>query len=122
MTPSALLVHVPDVQAGLDWYRNAFPQAKPVYIEAFDFTVLDINGFSLEIVQADEKVSAGKKGTVLYWSVPCLQTAIAHFLGLGAELYRGPINIENGLSMCQLLDPFGNLIGLRGRWFGISTK
>lgn len=51
MTPSALLVHVPDVQAGLDWYRKAFPQAKPVYIEAFDFTVLDIARFCCYLVR-----------------------------------------------------------------------
>ncbi|MEZ8336060.1 glyoxalase/bleomycin resistance/dioxygenase family protein, partial [Vibrio splendidus] len=28
--------------------------------------------------------------------------------------YRGPMAIENGLFMCQIEDPFGNLIGLRG--------
>ncbi|MBE3659112.1 glyoxalase/bleomycin resistance/dioxygenase family protein, partial [Vibrio navarrensis] len=26
-----------------------------------------------------------------------------------------PMEIENGLSMCQVEDPFGNLIGLRGK-------
>jgi len=33
---------------------------------------------------------------------------------LGASLYRGPMPIEDGLGMCQLADPFGNLLGLRG--------
>ncbi|HHE0547418.1 TPA: glyoxalase/bleomycin resistance/dioxygenase family protein [Vibrio parahaemolyticus] len=80
MTPSAILVHVPDVAKGLEWYKKAFPEAVPIYHPDFDFTVLDLNGFSLEIVQADEKVGTGK----------------------------------NGLSMCQVEDPFGNLIGLRG--------
>ncbi|WP_375753655.1 VOC family protein [Vibrio sp. HN007] len=114
MTPSAILVHVPDVAKGLDWYKKAFPESVAVYHPDFDFTVLELNGFSLEIVRADEKVGSGKNGTVLYWSVDNLDDALTHFESLGAHLYRGPMKIESGLSMCQIEDPFGNLIGLRG--------
>ncbi|AOW84055.1 VOC family protein [Vibrio mimicus] len=114
MTPVAVLVHVPDVAAGLEWYQKAFSEAVPVYHPEFDFTVLDLNGFSLEIVQSDEKVDSGKKGTVVYWVVDNLADTLAHFTALGAKLYRGPMEIENGLSICQVEDPFGNLIGLRG--------
>ncbi len=32
---------------------------------------------------------------------------------LGAKLYRGPLDIEDNQVICQLMDPFGNLIGLR---------
>ncbi|MDF4485450.1 glyoxalase/bleomycin resistance/dioxygenase family protein [Vibrio parahaemolyticus] len=115
MNPSAVLVHVPDVAKGLEWYKKAFPEAVPVYHPDFDFTALDLNGFSLEIVQADKKVGAGKSGTVVYWSVDNLRVALALFKELGACLYRGPMEIEDGLSMCQVEDPFGNLIGLRGK-------
>ncbi|MEJ2765940.1 glyoxalase/bleomycin resistance/dioxygenase family protein [Photobacterium sp. MCCC 1A19761] len=114
MVPAAVLVHVPDVTRGLEWYNTAFPEAVPIYHPDFDFTVLDLNGFSLEIVQADEKVGVGKNGTVIYWSVNNLSAALARFEALGAYLYRGPIEIENGIFMCQVEDPFGNLIGLRG--------
>ncbi|HFQ5022800.1 TPA: VOC family protein [Vibrio vulnificus] len=114
MTPVAILVYVPDVEIGLRWYQQAFPEAVPMHLPDFDFTVLDVNGFSIEIVQSDDKVSEGKKGTVLYWSVRDLSFEISRFEALGAFLYRGPMEIENGLSMCQLEDPFGNLIGLRG--------
>lgn len=115
MNPSAVLVHVLDVAKGLEWYKKAFPEAVPVYHPDFDFKALDLNGFSLEIVQADKKVGAGKSGTVVYWSVDNLRVALAHFEELGACLYRGPMEIEDGLSMCQVGDPFGNLIGLRGK-------
>ncbi|TQP19207.1 MULTISPECIES: glyoxalase/bleomycin resistance/dioxygenase family protein [Vibrio] len=115
MTPAAVLIHVPNVEQGLSWYQKAFSDAKPVYHSDFDFTVLDLNGFSIEIVQADEKVGSGKNGTVLYWSVNNLSKSLACFEALGAKLYRGPMEIENGLSMCQVEDPFGNLIGLRGK-------
>ncbi|CAG8998286.1 MAG: hypothetical protein CENE_00228 [Candidatus Celerinatantimonas neptuna] len=115
MHPSAILIHVPDVNTGLAWYQLAFSQAIPLFLEDFDFTVLDLDGFAIEIVQADEKVENGKKGTVLYWSIPKLQDALTHFLDIGARFYRGPMAIENGLGMCQVEDPFGNLIGLRGK-------
>ncbi len=111
MKPAALLIHVPDVDLGLKWYQEAFPLAKSVRLQHFDFTTLNVNGFLVEIVQADEKVSEGKQGTVLYWLV---DEVVRHLEALGAKLYRGPIPIEDGLFMCQLEDPFGNLIGLRG--------
>lgn len=118
MKPSALLIHVPDVVAGLAWYQQAFPEATKIYLPEYDFTVLDLQGFYLEIVQADNKVGSGhgsgNKGTVLYWSVPAFETAVQHFIVLGAQLYRGPMAIEAGMVMCQLEDPFGNLLGLRG--------
>ncbi|WP_246616514.1 VOC family protein [Thaumasiovibrio subtropicus] len=114
MSPIAVLIHVPNVDKGLAWYQTAFPAASPIYHPESNFTALDCEGFHIEIVQADEKVSNGKCGSVLYWSVEDLTTTLRHFEALGARLYRGPMKIENGLSMCQLEDPFGNLIGLRG--------
>jgi len=115
MKPIAILVHVPDISVGLEWYKKAFPMATANYLAEFDFTVLTIGEFMIEIVQADEKVGVGKSGTVLYWSVENVSDAIAFFSSIGATLYRGPLNIENGFVMCQVEDPFGNLIGLRGK-------
>jgi len=115
LNPIAILVHVPDVKLGLEWYKKAFPMAVETNFEGSDFTILNVNGFSIEVVLADDKVGAGKYGTVIYWLVESLNDSLEHFYGLGAKLYRGPMNIENGLSMCQIEDPFGNLIGLRGK-------
>jgi len=114
MQPVAMLIHVEDIKAGLDWYTKAFPLARIKCLPDSDFTVLDINGFQLEVVQADEKVGAGKCGTVLYWQVKNLTQSLQHLMAIGAVLYRGPLDIEDQLSMCQVADPFGNLIGLRG--------
>jgi len=114
MNPSAVLVHVPDDPAALEWYKKAFAGATLQSIEDSEFQILDVNGFSLEIVQSDSKASSGKQGTVLYWSVESLPEAINYFKSLGATIYRGPMDIENNLRMCQMEDPFGKLIGLRG--------
>ncbi|MDO3386877.1 glyoxalase [Gilvimarinus sp. SDUM040013] len=114
MKPAALLIHVRDWEAGFIWYRKAFPNAIVVEFPEFEFRALRIDDFMIEILRSDEKVASGKAGTVMYWSVQDLVEGVSHFRNLGAELYRGPIEIENGLGMCQFVDPFGNLIGIRG--------
>lgn len=111
---AAILVHVADPEAGLAWYQRAFPQAERRWLEEFDFAYLKVGAIDLEIVQADEKVASGAAGSVVYWSVQDLDRSLAHFEALGALLYRGPMAIQDGLWMCQVRDPFGNCIGLRG--------
>jgi len=54
------------------------------------------------------------RGTVVYWRVAEFDEALAHLLGVGATLYRGPMAIEDGQLMCQVQDPWGNCLGLRG--------
>jgi predicted enzyme related to lactoylglutathione lyase len=111
----ALMVHVGDVDAAFAWYRRAFAQAVKKTIPApHDYSYLDIDGFMLELAPADEKVASGAAGSVAYWHVPDFRVALRHFESIGAVLYRGPLAIENGQSMCQVRDPWGNCIGLRG--------
>lgn len=108
----ANLIHVNDVEAGLRWYQRAFPSAELRDIDGF--VCLDVGGFLLELVAADEKVCSGKAGTVSYWGVTDLNSEILRFKSLGSDVYRGPMAIGDGMGMCQVSDPFGNLIGLRG--------
>ena len=117
---SAVLVHVPDVEAGLGGYQRAFPAAFRRRIDAFDFEYLAVGDVSLELVPADEKVSSGAAGSVVYWRVPNFEAALAHFESIGAKLYRGPMNIEDRNRMCQVRDPWGNCIGLRGPSSAVS--
>jgi len=113
--PVAVLIHVPDVDAGMAWYREAFPTAVPQETTEPGLGILDLGPFAIEIVRADAKVGAGRAGTVLYWGVDDLDAAMARLERIGATLYRGPLPVAGDVSMCQMADPFGNLIGLRGR-------
>ena len=61
--PAMILIPVEDVSAGLAWYQRAFPEAHAEYLKDFDFTVLKLGDFQLEIVQADAKVPAAQAGT-----------------------------------------------------------
>lgn len=70
LKPTAILIHVPDVQAGLAWYQKAFPQARAEYLPNFDFTLLHVGDFTIEVVQADKKsVKVKRNGIVLASSV-----------------------------------------------------
>ena len=89
-------------------------ELNPERIEAMDFERLVIDGIGIELVAADAKLPAGAMGSVVYWRVPLFETALAHLQALGATLRRGPLDIEQGHSMAQLSDPWGNVIGIRG--------
>jgi len=108
------MIHVPDWRAGLAWYRQAFPQAEPIATESDDFGRLDHQNIAIEIVQADDKVAAGAAGSVVYWAVDDFDSKLQFLLGIGAVLYRGPLAIEGKTMICQVQDPWGNCIGLRG--------
>lgn len=108
------MIHVDDVAAGLAWYQRAFPLAERVTMPSADVACLQIGSVQLELVQADNKVAAGPAGSVVYWRVPQLRDAMDRFESLGAGAYRGPMHIEDGQGMCQVRDPWGNCIGLRG--------
>lgn len=111
---AAVMVHVGDVEQGLAWYTEAFPSAVRSVVPESDFVYLRIGDVQLEIVAADEKVSSGSAGSVVYWRVVELSGDLRRLLDLGATLYRGPLQIEAGQGMCQVRDPWGNCIGLRG--------
>jgi len=112
---AGVLVHVGDVDEALRWYAQAFPNAHVrTDLDVPGLAVLNVDGVQLELVLADEKVGSGPAGSVVYWRVPSVTEALERLQILGGELYRGPMNIEQGLSMCQVGDPWGNCIGLRG--------
>lgn len=113
---SAILIHVADPAAALAWYQRAFPHAIQRHLTEFAFDYLEIDGVQLELVQADAQVASGAAGSVVYWHCDDLAATLAHMQAVGAPLYRGPLAIEQGQAMCQVRDPWGNCIGLRGKW------
>jgi predicted enzyme related to lactoylglutathione lyase len=106
------MVHVPDWRTGLAWYARVFPEG--VLSEEAGFGRIMVRGVAIEIVPADDKVPAGAAGSIIYWRVDELNGALARFLTAGAVLYRGPMAIGAGQAMCQVKDPWGNCVGLRG--------
>jgi predicted enzyme related to lactoylglutathione lyase len=113
-TIAAVMVPVTNVGEALDWYERAFPGAVRSSVPSHRFEFLVVRGVRIEIVPADDKVPSGPGGSIVYWRVPQLEPALEHMEKLGARLYRGPLRVEDGQAMCQVQDPWGNCIGLRG--------
>ena len=111
---AAIMVHVPSVADGLAWYQRAFPSAVRSHTAEPEFEFLLVGGTRIEVVPSDSKVSSGPCGTVVYWHVAQFEEALSHLQSIGAKLYRGPMQIEGGDVMCQVQDPWGNCVGLRG--------
>ncbi len=75
---------VADLRAGIDWYRDLL-DTEPVETRSqlAMFEVGDVDG------------------------------VVAHCVQRGGVAHRGPKTIFSGERLCQVLDPFGNLIGFR---------
>lgn len=111
--PQAVMFFVSDVKAAADWYSK--PVKRDLRYILPDFPVIDIAGVELCFHKADTKVQSGTAGSVCYWRVTNLDDVLERAQEMGAKLHRGPLAIEEGLSICQFKDPFGNLMGLTGR-------
>jgi predicted enzyme related to lactoylglutathione lyase len=57
--------------------------------------------------------NAGTGGSVAYWDVDDIDQLVADCERRGGVAHRGPKTIFAGERLCQVLDPFGNLIGFR---------
>jgi predicted enzyme related to lactoylglutathione lyase len=112
---AAVMIHTPEPEAALAWYQRAFPSARRIVLSNLSFELLRVGEIQLEFVPSDEKVAAGPAGTVVYWVVHDFKLELQRLQGLGASLYRGPLEIEDGQAMCQVRDPWGNCLGIRGK-------
>jgi predicted enzyme related to lactoylglutathione lyase len=107
------MVHVPDWRDGFSWYRRAFSEAKVRGVQSGKWQYLELDGICLELVNSDEKVPSGVAGTVVNWSSHHFDERLAYLFSIGATLYRGPMEIAGNLRICQVMDPFGNVFGIR---------
>ena len=112
----AVLVHVSDVERAAAWYAQVFPEAVPTVPSDSCMRGFSIGDVQLELVPADEKCSSGAAGSVVYWAVADLKEVLGRLASLGVTPYRGPMKIESNHGMAQVRDPWGNCIGLRGRF------
>jgi histidine triad (HIT) family protein len=103
---------VKDLEASKAWYAKVLG-VKP-FIDVEGYTEFRVGEAGLSVSPADEKSPFSSGGQVSYWKVRSMNEVIQHFTREGATVYRGPLDIENGEAICQLRDPFGNVIGFVG--------
>ena len=109
--PGNVFYFVADLAAAAAWY-SARLGAEPV-TRAAQLVMFDLPGARLTVHEADEFNQPGPSGTVPYWTVTDVDATVAQWSEHGASAHRGPKTIMTGERLCQVLDPFGNLFGLR---------
>ncbi len=108
-----IMYFVPDQLAATKWYSDLFG-IEITFLENPDYFFIQVGDQEVWFSQADSKVPSGAAGHVAYWQVDDFDAVLDRATELGAKLYRGPLNREDGSYMCQIKDPYGNLMGLIG--------
>lgn len=109
---NTLLVFTNDVQKSVSYYQKCL-KLDPVELEE-NFGSFRIGDTFLNFHPADDKSPVSSGGSVGYFLVKNIHSAIRPFLENGARVYRGPLKINDHLSIVQVIDPFGNVIGFEG--------
>lgn len=108
---ATLRMSVSDIQKSRDWYR-AFFGIEPVE-DLENFVSFRIGDTLFDLSVADKKSPLSTGGSVGYWLVDSLDEAIEKAKSLGADVYRGPLRVDEvQRTIVQIKDPQGNVFGL----------
>jgi hypothetical protein len=108
----SVMYFVNDPRAAASWYATHLFNDAPVQ-EDSGFFWLDTGIIEVGFHPSDQKNPAGG-GTVVYWQVENFGRSRDAMLRGGCEAWRGPLVISQKRVICQLRDPFGNIVGLEG--------
>ena len=87
---AAVMVHVPSISEALAWYERVLPNALRSSIAEEEFEFLLVGEVRLELVLADQKVSSGPSGSVVYWQFSQFEEALQRFQVAGQSCTEVP--------------------------------
>ncbi|MCM2280401.1 MAG: GNAT family N-acetyltransferase [Bdellovibrionaceae bacterium] len=108
-----VILFTSDIQASREFYRRAFA-VEPI-LDLPEICEFKIGTRSLILQPGDPQFPAGTQTELAYWPVEHFDQAVALLKSLGGEVFRGPLSLGDGDHICQIRDPLGNQIGLRGK-------
>ncbi|MCK9902582.1 glyoxalase [Parafrankia colletiae] len=113
--PTTVMTFADDPEKSARWWAGVLNA--PVHLEVDGDSVyawLNVSGVELGFHQADDDRNPRGGSPVVYWSVTDLDTVRGWLLDAGCRHHRGPLTVTEGRRICQLVDPFGTIIGLEG--------
>jgi predicted enzyme related to lactoylglutathione lyase len=108
----AVMIFSCDPARSANWWSGLI--GAPVHADG-GFHWLDVNGVEFGFHPADPVKNPVGASTVPYWITRDLGQAIAALVEAGGTLHRGPLSVEPGRRIAQVVDPFGAVIGLEQR-------
>ena len=104
---------VDNIKESRDFYCKLFDMEPSEEDEKFCSFKFGNTYFNLH--PADEKSPKSKGGSVGYLQVEVFESFIKRAISLDMKIYRGPLEVTvTSRTICQLEDPFGNIIGIEG--------
>ena len=78
------------------------------------FCWFDLDGVEVGFHPADNDKNPLGGSTVVYYAVSDLNEYMQRLVDAGCRPHRGPLELRPGRRICQVVDPFGIVIGLDG--------
>ncbi len=97
----------PDLAKAKAWYQVVFEKA-PYFDEPF-YVGFEIGGFELGLVP-DAPIGSG--GPKVYWGVDSIATELVRLRNARIIVDAEPQDVGGGIQVVDLVDPFGNRVGL----------
>ena len=101
--------YVDDLEKAKDWY-NTVLNTQPLFDTPFA-KIYRIGNCSLSLAKSETQINKGNNGIDVYWEVDDIDSAFEKFVQHGAQV-KTPIKHILNIQIAQLIDPFGNIIGL----------
>ena len=98
---------VSDLNKARAWYAEVFGKA-PYFDQPF-YVGFDIGGFELGLIPDG---TPGATGSKIFWGVDDIDAEVARMVPLGATVHAAVQDVGDGIKVVELLDPFGNVLGL----------
>ncbi|QNP75453.1 VOC family protein [Streptomyces roseirectus] len=110
--------HTPDLEAAKHWYTELL--GTPPYFDRPGYAEFRIGDYEHELGLLDTAFTATlgahthtpASGTVTYWHVDDVTSALDRLLALGATLHEPLREFGEGFTGAAVVDPFGNLLGI----------
>ena len=107
---ATVIYRVTDLDRAKAWYSSAFQQT-PYFDQPF-YVGFSIGGYELGLDPDPSGGKTGPGGSVAYWCVTAIDSAVGHFVASGAAVVAAAQEVGEGIKVATVSDPFGNLIGL----------
>jgi predicted enzyme related to lactoylglutathione lyase len=105
---------VDDPPASARWWAEHLGAGAEVIPGPGGFCWCELGGIEIGSHPADDNRNSQGGSPVVYFPVVGLDARRAELLDGGCPAHRGPLEIEHGRSICQLVDPWGVVFGLDG--------
>ena len=106
-----VIYHVSDMERAKAWYTEVLGQ--PPYFDQPYYVGFNVGGYELGLHPSDSSTDAEKATSVVtYWGVDDIEATHARLLELGASARTGLMDVGEGIKVADVLDPFGNVVGI----------